>query len=63
MECPKCKKEWLWNSEQAISVEWHDGCIGCRIHEMTKEEINLIALESQKRRTGQHLTPSTNLQE
>jgi hypothetical protein len=60
--CPKCKREWQKTSEQGVSVEWHDECVVCKFtpqgkgsNDGTKEELDLVASESMKRRTGQHV--------
>ncbi len=63
--CPKCKREWPDNCEQAVSIEWHDECVVCRFipgctesvsgtgsKAGTEDELNLIASESAKRRSG-----------
>jgi len=57
LKCPKCKTEWVAESEQGVSIEWHNQCVVCKFtpqgkgtNDGAKEELDLIAKESRARR-------------
>ena len=63
MQCPKCLRTFDENSEQAISIEFHQECVACRFTPKsaanrgsgsgTDEELEVIRLEHQKRANAQ----------
>ena len=55
--CQKCNKEWPDDCEQAISIEWHGECVGCKFtpkdigsSDGTVSELDAVAAESKKRK-------------
>lgn len=49
MQCPKCKKIWETDSEQAVCVELHEACIACKSHSLTRAELDSVLRERKRR--------------